>query len=235
MAFRFMLSDSRPWIEAAERARVQEGVPPLEIAHPGNADRAQAQLRGDWGRWSRWGLGVLGVALTTVAALAPAAAVWSSLSMGAVFLPGVLLLLAAGAAFAVPGSWLLIALHRSGRRLVRALAFWTALPYRRGNRERGGSGWLRARTVNFEPDVLVRILSASVTTLGAIFGAALTFFTIAVRPDPAMAVLYAQWTILSLLVTAGLFGGVIRVVNGFGEADPLWNRIRGRMSGPHGG
>ena len=126
---------SRPWIDAAEAARSAGEVEPP--APHGSPDAAVEQLRGDYGRLSRW---LWGIGATAVAALGIL-----FISVGAEFVVDDTLSDAdrlAGAAFGIglgvvagaAGTLLLIALHRTGRRLAIGLAFWVALPYRTGRR-----------------------------------------------------------------------------------------------------
>lgn len=233
MALPMVLPTSAAWIAAAERARAQTGVAPIEVAHPGDAGRAQRDLRRDYGRLSRWALGFVGTLLAGAAALGVALAIELTVGPGArdaAYLLGMAAVITLTAASGWGGITLLVLLHRSGRRLARALAFWTALPYRRGDRPRTREGWFDARVVNFEPDILLRIMSASFAGLGAIFAGAMVYYCTVIDPFPSLAVTGALWTVLLAGVAVCAMGGVMRVVSGFGEADPLWVRLRNRLA-----
>src|SRR5690606_6972997 len=134
-----------------------------------------------------------------------------------------------GIAVATGAVILLYRLWRTGRELSRAAAWWMRLPYRQGLRARRAGGWLQARTINFEPPVFARIMACSLTFLMGTFG--LSALAYPGRSEmPSMVAAFAVIGLLSLLCALGLMGGVLNIVSGVSERDPLWDRIRGAFS-----
>lgn len=217
MAFAFIRAASRPLLTAGQAGAPAASVPPAE------ADRAAAALRADYERWSRWALGVVGfvaaagggfVAVGMVAAMAAAGPV------GTVDVIATLIAIV----IALAGSTLLVALWRTGRALTRAASFWLRAPYANGQRTPRAAGWVQARTVNLEPRILVRLMTASLALLVAVgglavfgrdLGAGVSIFT-----APSLLV-----GVCGALSGIGQIGGVVRIVNGLSAGDPLWSRL----------
>lgn len=192
---------------------------------PDAASTAAAALRGDYERWSRWWVGLGSYLLAAVGAFIllglTAEIIAASVAPG--FVDVAVLILAAAAA--IFGCIMLVQLWLSGRRLITATARWIRLPYRSGAQPRRGGGWIAARTVNFEPRVFIRIVSASLALLAAVFGIALLGRGIAEGVD-AFALGFGVLGVISLLSGIGQAGGVMRLVAAMGEGDPVWARLR---------
>lgn len=215
MAFALIRPESRPFLDAARSAD----------ARPVDADRAAAALRSDFERWSRWSLGVLGFVLA-VGGLFVAVGLSETVRMlGGVPQVVDLAAIVISALIGLGGIALLIALWWSGRRLLSAVSWWLRLPYVEGGRQRRAGGWLRARTVNFEPRVFVRIVSGTLALLLAVGGIAL-FVRDLTEQVTSMTAASATVGVIALAVGIGQIGGVMRLVSGVAEADPLWVRIR---------
>lgn len=199
----------------------------LDVARPSpvDADRAAAQLRRDYERWSRWALGLLAFVVATFGLLFAGALLAFSIEEG--FPPGAEVVIGAATALGVGGTAVLVMLWQSGRRLTRAAAAWTRLPYEVSGRTRTARGWLEARTVNFEPPIFVRITTATLALLVALAGIAGGVHGIVSGEFGTVAYPLLLVGILALMSGLGQFGGVMRVVSGLAEADPLWHRIRG--------
>jgi hypothetical protein len=204
---------------ARERAT---GAPPeLRITE---IDAAFATVRRDYGRVSRWLLGLLGTAGAAVGALAATGALGISLSRA--WGPGDLAFIGALAAIGVTISacsvWLLVALHRSGRRLARAAGYWAALPYLSGRRQPVAGDYFAIRFhLLYTPDLLIRTVTATLALLAAVFTVSSVFFALLVAHDAATAVLMVAWSILAIGVGCGQFGGILRYQLGYGVRDPL--------------
>ncbi|MFE6234010.1 hypothetical protein [Cellulosimicrobium sp. NPDC057862] len=219
MPFVLMRPSSRPLVDAA---RAGQGS-------PARADGAAAELRADYERWGRWwcGLGAFvgtsvgvflgGAAMDMIVALAPDPV---GLMLGVVL--GV-----AGLGLVVVCGVVLFRLWRTGRALVRGAAWWLRLPYRAAGRTRRASGWLEARTVNFEPPVFARIATSALALLGGVMGVSMAFAPTGIWDMPALATAFVAAGLLSLACGCGQLGGVVRLVSGIGERDPLWARLRG--------
>jgi hypothetical protein len=201
------------WVEAAES----------ETGRPGDAVWASQLLSADLMRWSRWwlGLGTFVVAFFaagTAGTLAMALVVERPISLIAL----TALLVAAVVVLAVCAV-VLWRLHRSGRRLARALRWWLAL--RAGVvPDQGIAGWIAPRAVLFKPVVFVRILTGTLSGLIGIFG--LTMIGYSVTEAPLLLLAVASWGLLGTACCLGQFGGVMRLVNGLADADPLWSTVR---------
>ncbi|QEW03996.1 hypothetical protein [Microbacterium lushaniae] len=139
---------------------------------------------------------------------------------------GILVALVVGA----PAVLVLWMLHRSGRRLARAAGYWSALPYRTGARRPMVSDYFTARWVGYSPDLLPRIITVASAFLASAFSVSMIYYFVAVSPDPAFVVAACLWSVLFLAVTAGQFGGVQRIQNGYGHRDPLGHDRRMRRS-----
>ena len=217
MGFTLIRAESRRWIADAE----------AENTIADAASTAAAALRSDYERWSRWWVGLGSYLLAAVGAFfllgLTAEIIAASVAPG--FVDVAVLILAAAAA--VFGCIMLVQLWLSGRRLITATARWIRLPYRSGAQQRRGGGWIAARTVNFEPRVFIRIVSASLALLAAVFGIALLGRGIA--EGDAFALGFGVIGVISLLGGIGQAGGVMRLVAAIGEGDPLWVRLRSRQ------
>jgi hypothetical protein len=216
MGFRQISPASRVWLESAGSAD----------ARASDADRAVAVLRGDYERWSRLGMGVLAF-IVTAAALFIGSAAWSFL-LGPWLRDAATIVTAIVAPLvAAAGAVMLWQLHRSGRRLASAAAWWMRLPYRSGGRSRPARGYVLARTIYLEPALLTRSLTMGCTLLMCILGVA-GFVRGIVTADQQVSVTVALCT-LSLISAAcfcGQLGGLARIGAGASEADPIWARTR---------
>ncbi|GGR50639.1 hypothetical protein J2S40_000399 [Nocardioides luteus] len=215
MAF-WITSRSQEWVAAAE----------ADDGHFTDAVWASELLKEDLLRWSRWWLGlaafVLAFAAVPFAGLLPMMLIVEAPSGG-----GEVLMVLAVTAIAVlvlaAAAVVLWLLHRSGRRLARSLRWWLAVRAG-GSPAQGVAGWLAPRAVLFEAEVFVRVLTASLAGLVGIFGLSLIGFSIA--QNPTMIVASALWGVLGTACCIGQTGGVMRLVAGLGDADPVWNRMR---------
>ena len=210
MTFHFIQPESRPFLT----------TPPAEATPrpPGNARR---QLDRDYRRWTRLLVGCVGLVLAAFGAVAVIGIPFSGVRLTALDITMTIV----GAVVGGLGIWMLVRLHRSGRALLKALAWWTAEPYRTGTARPSGSGWVGARTVNFEPPIFARIATSSLLGLFGLLAVA----TVAYPTPPGAANLTpaAVSVGIVLLATAiGQLGGVMRLVSGLAVADPLWVRIR---------
>lgn len=213
--FRMILPDTLPDIAAAESGAGAE-------VRPVDADAAASRTRADYGRVSRWALGLLGTAgaLLAGAFLGFAASVVTSgiVPFGDALFAGAILLLAAG--FGVPSAWLLIALHRSGKRLARAAGFWAGLPYRQGRRTPTRGDWFAVRFLGFSSDLFLRLITSALAGLAAIFTITSVVRGIVVGQETWEVVLWTGWSIVLVAVCVGQFGGVQRIQNGYLPRDP---------------
>jgi hypothetical protein len=191
-------------------------------ARPVDADAAAARTRADYGRVSRWALGLLGTAGAAIAGALIGYAVSVATSgmepVGDAVFAGIVLIIAA--AFGVPSVWLLIALHRSGRRLARAARYWAGLPYRQGRRSPTKGDWFAVRFLGFSSDLFLRLVTASLAGLVTVFAASLTVRAIVTAAPAWEAVMWLAWTALFVAVCVGQFGGVQRIQNGYLARDP---------------
>ncbi|UNK71681.1 hypothetical protein [Microbacterium sp. H1-D42] len=179
------------------------------------------QLGDDYRRWSRLLVGAGGVVLAAFGALTAIGIPFSGVRL----LPSDIAIAVLGGALGIWGIWILVRLQRSGRAVLKALASWTVEPYRTGASARTFSGWVGARTVNFEPPVFARIATSAILGLCGIFGLSTLGFP---TPPGALNLIPAAVSMgIVLLATAvGQLGGVMHLVAGLSEADPLWVRIR---------
>lgn len=217
--FQMILAETLPDVVAAETDAGAQ-------ARPVDADAAAARTRGDYGRVSRWALGLLGTAgtaLATLLAAFPLSLVGSGddardLVFGAIFV-------AVALAIGTPSVWLLVALHRSGRRLSRAAGYWAALPYRLGRRAPRRGDWFAVRFLGFSSDLLLRLISSVLAGLAAIFTLVGAVRAIATGAPAWEVVLWLAWGVLFTAVCVGQFGGVQRIQNGHTARDP-WTFAR---------
>ncbi|MBY6061590.1 hypothetical protein [Microbacterium esteraromaticum] len=212
MSFRFILPESRPHLTTP--------------AGEGNARPAgdpRRQLRRDYERLSRILVGALALLV-----LAPFGLV---ATLGVPLMPGRMMAIdivmaVIGAVALAAALWLLVKLHRSGRRILIALSWWSREPHLSGAATRAAGGWVRARTVNFEPRIFTRIVAASLIGLLGIFGLSAIAFP-GSADNPAFAAVMISWGAVCVLTAAGQMGGVMHLISGIAEQDPLWVRIRG--------
>lgn len=215
MPFALILPASRPLIAEAGS----------DDARPVEADRAGAALRADFERWSRWGLGILGFALAAGGAFVAVGLIETVRMLGGTPAGIDLVAIVLALVVALAGVVLLVLLWWSGRRLLSAATWWMRLPYTRGGRQRRAGGWLQARTVNFEPRVFVRIVTATLALLIAVGGISL-FVRDLIEGTTSMTAAAATVGIVGAVSGIGQIGGVMRIVSGLSERDPLWVRIR---------
>ncbi|MFF2270868.1 hypothetical protein ACFVTX_01240 [Agromyces sp. NPDC058136] len=206
MAFRLVLDDSRPLLD--------HDVP----SSPGPLSRQIAALRADYGRASRLLLGtaaalVLGIAIFVVCGLVGAIGLASPFAVIAA-----LLFIAIGAG----ASWLLISLHRSGRRLSIALADRLTAAHEGGD---SLGDVILARTFVFEPFVFWRIAAASIALLFGIMLGSMAFAP--TEGDAAVRIAVGAIGVLLIVVGCGVFGGVFRVNRAHARRDPVQRRILG--------
>jgi len=198
-------------------------------ASPDEADRAVAALRSDYERWSRWAWGLVafpGLLLGVTIVLGVTA---EAISLRRIA-PIDLVLLSPFVGMTAGCGFVLVRLHLTGRRLASGASAWLRRPgrYRGGH---SGRDWLQARTVNLEPPVLARLVTATLALLLGIAG------TSVFLRDVALGLQAFSWSALGIGVVglaagAGQAGGVFRLVSGLAEHDPIWARIRGRRP-PH--
>lgn len=211
MTFRFVQSSSASVLRVpSDRPESSLEVNPVRV------------LGDDYRRWSRLLVGLLGLALALFGVLATVMIPAS----GARLMPSDVILAAIGVPVGLSGLGVLVALHVSGRRLLRALGWWTRERFRNGSARPTAGGWVTARTVNFEPPVLARIAASGLTGLAAILALSVVAYpTPAGSPNLVPGFLVAG--VLLAAVAVCLMSGVMRLVNAAAEADPLWTRIRG--------
>ncbi len=215
MPFALILPASRPLIAEAGS----------DDARPVEADRAAAALRADFERWSRWGLGILGFALAAGGAFVAVGFIETVRMLGGTPVGSDLVAIVVAVVVALAGVALLVLLWWSGRRLLSAATWWMRLPYTRGWRQRRAGGWLQARTVNYEPRVFARIVTATLALLIAVGGIAL-FVRDLIEGPTSMTAAAVTVGIVGAVSGIGQIGGVMRIVSGLSERDPLWVRIR---------
>lgn len=215
MAF-WTTDKTRDWVEAAES----------ETGHSSDAPWASQLLSDDLLRWSRWGVGVIAFGAAFIAS----AVAGPLVMMLAVDLPRdttavteMIAVLAVAAVVLVICVVVLWRLHRSGRRLGRALGWWLIL--RATGTHQGFADWVAPRAVLFKPTVFARVISSTVSGLVGIFGFSMIGYSI--TEDATLLLASVAWGVLGTASCFGQFGGILRLINGLGSADPVWNRIRG--------
>ncbi|MEU1971060.1 hypothetical protein ABZ477_05360 [Microbacterium sp. NPDC019599] len=206
----FIRPTSIPSIVAAEEA-ISSGKSPKAAAGYRTADDHLRELRADYGRLSRWLFGILGTAGALGAGLVAGVSI-DLLAEGQVVLGSVLILVASGVAAA--SAWLLIALHRTGRRLVHALAYWAGYPFRTGQRKPAGSRDFFVR-LGPDSDLYARMLTSAIAALWSAFAVSMIRFGIAEYPTPAVTVIASAWLVTLVCVAIGQYGGVLRVQRGY--------------------
>lgn len=217
MAF-WITDKAQEWVEAAES----------ETGHSTDAVWASKLLSDDLMRWSRWWLGLAAFVVAFVAA----AVAGSFGMMSLVDAPGgtgevIVVLAVAVVAFVVlvVTSIVLWRLHRSGRRLARSLRWWLARrAYAVPNQ--GFAGWVAPRAALFNPAVFVRVLTATLAGLVGIFGFSMIGYS--VTENAVLLISAVLWGVLGTACCIGQLGGVMRLVAGLGDADPIWSRVQGR-------
>ncbi|GGU14631.1 hypothetical protein [Nocardioides albus] len=216
MAF-WITDKAQEWVEAAE----------TESGHSTDAVWASKLLSDDLMRGSRWWLGLAAFVLAFVAAGA-AGSVGMMLLIeppigGDVIAAVLVMLLAIVVLVAAVG--MLWQLHRSGRRLAHSLRWWLAL---RADAvpNQGFAGWVGPRAALFNPSVFVRVLTATLAGLVGIFGFSMIGY--ALTENAVLLISAALWGVLGTACLFGQLGGVMKLVAGLGDADPMWSRIRGR-------
>lgn len=217
MAFSLIRADSRQWLEQADGTAA-------------DADRAVAALRGDYERWSRWGLGVLAFAGFTIGVIFTVGMIVAVAEFGGPPMIIDMTVVALGFAVTVASIFLLVRLWQTGRALTHAAARWMRVPYRNGARQRRATGWVTSRTINFEAPVLLRITTATLAFLLAIAAIAIAVRDIVESAFGSFGFMAAVVGVAALLCGLGQSGGIMRLVSGASEADPLWARIRASMT-----
>ena len=192
------------------------------------ADATVAVLRADYERWSRWLMGLVAYVLAVAGAFLAVGMIVTMVRPGMRVAVSDVVIVIIALAIAGTGVWMLVRLWLSGRQLTRAAAAWMRLPYLRGARARSTRGWVHARTTNFEPRIFVRLVTVSLALLMAVSGIAL-FFRGVVEGYDVMSVAALVVGLISLASGLGQAGGVIRLVSGMSEADPLWVRLRSQF------
>ncbi len=186
------------------------------------ADEAAARTRADYGRVSRWALGLLGTAGALIGATLLSVAVLmvtaTTADAAGILFSAIVSIVAA--AIAVPSIWLLVALHRSGKRLARAAGYWVGLPYRQGRRTPAAGDWFAVRFVGFSADLFLRLITSVLAALGAIFTITGAIRTTVTGGEFGMILLMAAWSVILVAVCIGQFGGVQRIQNGYLARDP---------------
>ncbi|MFE6997406.1 hypothetical protein ACFVAE_15680 [Microbacterium sp. NPDC057659] len=210
MSFHFVLPDSRPLLA---------GPTDGDGRTPGDPIR---QLRRDYDRMSRVGMGAL--AILALVPFGLVATIGVPL-MGGRLTPFDIAMAVIGAIALIVGVWILIRLHRSGRRILVALSRLLREPYRSGALPRTAAGWVNARTVNFEPPVLTRIITSSLLGLTGLIGLGIIAYP-GFSQAPSLYTTLVLWGAACFLTAAGQMGGVMHLVSGVAEQDPLWVRIR---------
>lgn len=215
MAFAFVLPASRAYIESAG----------ADDARAVDADRAAAALRADYQRWSRWGLGLLAFVLAVLGVFVALGLTTTIVMLGGVPAPLDVAVVVIAALLGVAGIGMLVALWRSGRRILRAASWWMRLPYATGVRQRRAAGWIEARTVNFEGPIFVRIATSSLACLTGVMGLSVLIYDAVEGPSSITPAAVAVGAI-ALIAGVVQMGGVMRVVSAVAEGDPLRVRIR---------
>ncbi|MFD4957643.1 hypothetical protein [Microbacterium sp. NPDC058389] len=211
--YRMILPETLPDVVAAEAEA---------DARAFEADAAAARTRADYGRVSRWLWGLLGTAGTAIAMLLVAGAVNMATAGGAAIasaLSASILILVALVA-GTPSGWLLLSLHRSGRRLARAAGYWAALPHLQGLRAPRRGDWFAVRFLGFSADLFLRLTTSALAGLVAIFAASVGVRSVVIAAPAWELTLWLGWAVLFGTVCVGQFGGVQRIQNGHLARDP---------------
>ncbi|MFF2276654.1 hypothetical protein [Agromyces sp. NPDC058126] len=206
MAFRLVLDDSRPLLDDDST----DSTAPLR--------RQVDVLRADYGRASRL---LLGIAATIVLVVVIFIVTGLIVAVGLENAFAVVFALPF-AAIGAAAAWLLVELHRSGRRLSIALADRLTVVHEGGD---SIGDVILARTFVFEPFVFWRIAASS---LALLFGIMLGSMAFAPTPgDTAIRIAVGAIGALLIVVGCGVFGGVFRVNRAHARRDPVQRRILG--------
>lgn len=221
MAYRIILPTSEEWVRQAEAALGVGGLTPVQPP-VADADRAEKTLRADYGRISRWLFGLAATVGAAVSGVIFAFAVTTFADaatdpLAIVFGWGTL---AVAVAIGLPSVWLLIALHRSGKRLSRATGYWAALPYQLGVRAPAVGDEYAVRYAVYSFDLFPRVATSALALLASVFAVSMIFYSSLVKPDLAGLVIAITWSILAVSVTIGQFWGVQRIQNGLAWRSP---------------
>jgi len=215
MAFALILPASRPWID----------VPSGEKALA-EADRVAVILRADYERWSRWALGLVCFGGSALGVFVIGGMLDAIAALGGAVAPVDVIVIAIATVVALAGAVGLVRLWLTGRTLASAATAWLRLPYRQGGRARRGGGWVLARTTNFDPPIFARLTTATLAFLLAIGGVALALRDLAAGSFVGLSATAGVVGIIALACALGQAGGVVRIVSGVSEGDPLWHRLR---------
>lgn len=226
--FRMITAAALPAVEEAERLNIP-GAPeePLSLQH---IDTAAKVTRNDYGRWSRWILGLIGTAGLTIAILLSTLSVATALNDSttqntaeSIIIVGIGAIL--GLIPAILSGWLLVALHRSGKRLARAAGFWSGYAYRTKQRLPERRDWFTVRFAVFSPDLFLRIITSALAGLVSSFAVSIFVRALATGDDSGFAPSALMIALLYISVGLGQFGGVQRIQNGLLIRDP-WALFR---------
>ena len=207
----------------ASRARID--VPSDEKA-VAEADRVAVLLRADYERWSRWALGLVCFGGSALGVFVIGGMLDAIVALGGAVAPVDVIVIAIATVVALAGAVGLVRLWLTGRTLASAATAWLRLPYRQGGRARRGGGWVLARTTNFDPPIFARLTTATLAFLLAIGGVALALRDLAAGSFVGLSATAGVVGIIALACALGQAGGVVRIVSGVSEGDPLWHRLR---------
>jgi hypothetical protein len=221
MAFALILPSSRSWLDGSATDADADAR-----ADADEARRVAVLLRRDYERWSRWALGLGAFAATVVGVFVTGGMLGAIADLGGAVAAVDVVVIVSAVAIALAGGFLLVRLWLTGRALAAAAAAWLRVPYRTGAAVRRGGGWVLARTVNFDPPIFARLTTATLAFLLAIAGVALMIRDIAGGSFGALSATAGLVGLIALVCGIGQTGGVMRIVSGMSEADPLWTRIR---------
>ncbi|MDE0547487.1 hypothetical protein [Microbacterium sp. C7(2022)] len=219
MAIPLILDDSRAYLAG-----------PVAEADTHSADRAVGQLRADYERWARLGLGLLGFTGAILGAFFGVGLIGAMLEPGPPVGVIDIVILVVAWAITLASAVLLVRLWQSGRALTRAAKQWMRAPYILGGRQRTGAGWVTARTINLEPRILVRNITATLAVLLSLFGIAPAIRDMVEGNFDGFSASMLVAGFIALACGIGQMGGVITLVSGASEADPLWVRIRSSLA-----
>ncbi|WP_106816899.1 hypothetical protein [Microbacterium timonense] len=219
MAFALIRPTSREWT----------GDVPTDEDAVARADRVALLLRADYERWSRWAFGLLAFAATALGVFIVGGMLDAIAALGSAATVDVVLI-AVSALIAIAGAAALLRLWQTGRVLTRAATGWLRLPYRAGGRTRRAGGWVLTRTANLDPPIFARLITATLALLLAIGGIALAARDLAGASFTGLSAAAGVIGIVALACGLGQAGGVIRIVSGVSEGDPLWSRIRSGLA-----
>lgn len=197
----WIMDKSQEWVDAAES----------ESGDSTDAVWASQLLRDDLTRWSRWWLG-LGAFVGAFVAAGTAGSLGMALLIDGPGDVGVAVVFASilvvGVVTLAICAIVLWRLHRSGRRLSRALRWWLGL--RADSVPSGFAGWIAPRAALFDPVVFVRVLTATLSGLIGVFGLSMIGYSVTEEPLLLLAVIL--WGLLGTACCLGQFGGAMRLV-----------------------